>query len=173
MERGTLIEYQGRPAVRFSRDYGHPAERLWQALTDPDELQHWFPSKVRLEPRAGGAIEFSGDPNLAASTGTVLVHEPPRRLAYSWGGDELHFELGPAGARECVLTFTDVLDARDAAARNAAGWSVCLAELGKLLADGVADGPHASTALSWRELYDSYVAAGMPSGAVIPDPGTG
>jgi hypothetical protein len=80
----------------------------------------------------------------------------------------LHFALEASDDGGCVLTLTDVLEALDAAARNAAGWTVCLAELGKHLAGHVADGPHSETAESWREHYEDYVATGMPSGAYIP-----
>jgi hypothetical protein len=61
-----------------------------------------------------------------------------------------------------------VLDQRDAAARQAAGWHVCLAELDKLIADRQPDGPHSDTAQPWQPHYDAYVAAGLPSGAKIP-----
>jgi len=171
MERGILIDHDGRPAVRFRREIARPAERVWAAITNPDDLAHWFPSKVRIEAKAGGTIEFSGDPNLpeAVSTGTILVFEPPTALAFSWHTSELHFTIEPAGDGRCVLTLTDVLEARDAAARNAAGWTVCLAELDRHLAGLRSDGPHGDTAGSWRHHYEDYVAAGMPSGAWIPD----
>jgi uncharacterized protein YndB with AHSA1/START domain len=170
MERGTLIDLDGRPAVRFRREFARPAERVWAAITNSDDLAHWFPSKVQMELRAGGTIEFSGDPNLpdSASTGTILVFEPPARLAFTWHASELHFTIEPAGDG-CTLTLTDVLDARNAAARNAAGWEVCLAELDKHLTGDSTTGPHSETAGSWRKHYDDYVAAGMPSGAWIPD----
>ncbi len=58
MERGTLIDHDGRPAVHFRREFAQPVERLWAAITNPDDLAHWFPSNVRMEPRAGGAVEF-------------------------------------------------------------------------------------------------------------------
>jgi uncharacterized protein YndB with AHSA1/START domain len=169
MDRGTLVDHAGRPAVRFRREYAHPVERLWAAITEPDDLARWFPSSVRMEPKAGGTIEFFGDPNLPESghAGTILVCDPPRRLGYTWGASELHFDLERKGEDACVLTLIDVLEARDAAARNAAGWTVCLAELGKHLAGQVADGPHSESAGSWREHYEAYVAAGMPSGAYI------
>lgn len=165
-DRGTYVEVDGRPAVRFQRSYNHPVERLWAAITDPDELPHWFPSKVAMKPEVGGAIEFTGDG--PPSSGTILAYEPPTQLAYSWGENELRFEIEPEGEHGCRLTLIDVLPAQNIAARNAAGWSVCLAELDKHVAGYVAAGPHAGTAESWREHYDRYVAAGLPSGAEIP-----
>ncbi len=168
MDRGTYIEYNGRPAVRFQRSYPYPIERLWAAVTQPDELEHWFPSAVKIEPRVGGTIEFFDDPNTEPTTGTILVFDPPRRLAFTWSGDELVFELEPTGGHGCELTLINLLEARDTAARNAAGWSVCLIELDKHLSGKGADGPHSDTAEPWRPHYDAYVAAGMPSGAEIP-----
>lgn len=170
MDMGTFVKYQGRPAVRFEGSYDHPVERLWTAISDPDELPQWFPSKVALQPQVGGNIEFSGDPNMPSSSGTILEYQAPARLAFSWGGNELHFELEPAGKGGCSFTLIDVLQAENEAARNAAGWSVCLAELDKLMAGAQASGPHADTQ-SWREYYDAYIAAGMPSGAPIPSVG--
>ncbi len=168
MDRGTYLEHDGRPAVRFRRTYPHPIQRVWAAVTEPDELSRWFPSDVRMESRVGGTVEFSGDPNIDPTTGTILAFDPPRRLAYTWGGSELHFDLEPSGEGGCTLTLINVLEARDEAARNAAGWSVCLAELDKHVSGAVAAGPHSDTAESWTAQYDAYLADGMPSGAAIP-----
>jgi uncharacterized protein YndB with AHSA1/START domain len=168
MERGTYLEYDGRPAVRFERSYPHSVERLWQAITLPDELVQWFPSRVDLEPRVGGTIRFSGDPHIEDTSGTVLVFDPPHRLAFSWGGDELHLSIARIDDTSSSLTLIDVLEARNAAARNAAGWSVCLAELTGLLSGGSANGPRHGSALSWRRYYDGYLAAGLPAGAEVP-----
>lgn len=162
MDRGTYIEIDGHPAVRFERTYRHPPERVWAAITDPAELKHWFPSAVRMDPQVGGRIEFWDDPNLPESHGTVLTIDPPRRLSYSWGGDELRFELEPAPGNGCTLVMINLLEARNTAARNAAGWSVCLAAFDKLV-DGTGDGVE-----DWKVEYDAYVATGMPSGAEIP-----
>lgn len=168
MDRGTYVEHEGRPAVRFERTYPHPVARLWAAITEPDELTHWFPSSVVMKQEVGATIEFTGDPNVGPTTGTVLVFDPPHRLAYTWGGDELHFHLAPRGEDECTLTLIDVLEADDTAARNAAGWTVCLAELDKHVAGGHANGPHGDGAQAWRTWYESYIAGGMPSGAWLP-----
>jgi hypothetical protein len=79
MDCGTLVDHDGRPAVCFRREYPHPVERLWAAITEPGELAHWFPSNVRMEPKVGGTIEFFGDPNLPESghAGTILVYDRP------------------------------------------------------------------------------------------------
>jgi uncharacterized protein YndB with AHSA1/START domain len=119
MDRGTYTERDGRPTVRFQHRYPHPVERLWAAVTEPGELAHWFPSTVRIEPRAGGTIAFSDDPHVEPSSGTVLMFDPPHRLAFTWGDDERHFELSPVGDSSCELTLVNVLQARDTAARNA------------------------------------------------------
>ncbi|MEU2433625.1 SRPBCC family protein [Streptomyces sp. NPDC007861] len=168
MNRGTFITFEGRPAVQFQRTYPHPVERVWVAVSAPEGLAHWFPSTVRLEPREGGKIEFSDDPHLYTSTGNVLAFEPPHRFAFCWEGDEIHLELAAEGAAGCRLTLTDVLAAENTAARNAAGWSVCLAELDKHLAGAPAEGPHSGSAEPWQPHYEAYVAEGMPSGAEIP-----
>jgi uncharacterized protein YndB with AHSA1/START domain len=168
MDRGTFVDFDGRPAVRFERTYPHPPERVWSAITEPGELARWFPAKVSLEPRVGGAIEFTDDPNVAPRSGTILEFDPPRLLAYTWGSDELHFRLEPTGTGGCTLTFVNVLEARNSAARNAAGWTVCLAELDKHVDGAVADGPHSATAEPWEPHHNEYVSAGMPAGAPIP-----
>lgn len=86
---GTCLTLDdGRPAVRFSRTYDHPVERVWRFVTDVDELAHWFPSRAEIELRPGGTIRFGGDPNTADSTGRVIAVDEPRHLSFEWGGDD-------------------------------------------------------------------------------------
>ncbi len=170
MDLGSHIEFDGRPAVRFERLYPHPIERVWRAVSEPGELAHWFPAAVTIAPASGGTVTFSGDPNLTDSTGQVLAYDPPRHLAFTWGGDELHLTLEPAGAAGTRLVLINVLADLDAAARNAAGWAVCLAELDLVLAGRPGDGPHGPAAAArWRPSYEAHLAAGLPGGAPVPD----
>lgn len=166
---GTYVELDGgRPAVRFERLYDHPVERVWALVTEPAELAHWFPSpEVSVDPVVGGTIRFRGDPHMPESTGRVLALEPLRRFVFTWGGDELHFELEPLGPDRTRLTLTNVLEAKDTASRNAAGWHVCLAALDARAEGRPTAGPHGETA-PWEGLYERYVAAGLPSGAPVP-----
>jgi uncharacterized protein YndB with AHSA1/START domain len=166
---GRYVEVDGRPAVRFERTYPHPADRLWAAVTEPDQLKGWFPSNVAIEPRVGGTVTFDGDPNIGKLTGTVLTYDPPRRIAFTWGPDELQFDVEALGETQSRLTLTNVLSERDAAARNASGWTVCLGELDNLMAGEASDGPHTeANQAKFLPLLESYVAAGLPSGADIP-----
>src|SRR2546429_4127454 len=157
---GTFETIDERPALRFERKIAHPVEAVWEALTQPSELAHWFPCEVEVDLRLGGKMTFHF-PEMtlpdAASTllGEVTELDPPQRFSFLWGEDHLHFALEPIDdGAACVLRFTAELDARDKAARDGAGWHVCLDALERLL-DGVEIGrPHASA--GWRERYEDH-----------------
>src|SRR5205085_289579 len=55
----TLHTSDGRPMLRFERRLEHPPERVWRAITEPEELAHWFPAQVEIDLRPGGAMKFS------------------------------------------------------------------------------------------------------------------
>ena len=71
---GSYLEIDGRPALRFVREYQHPAERVFVLLTDPDELAHWFPARVATPTWSTGAtVTFSFEADGDGGTGTVLA----------------------------------------------------------------------------------------------------
>ncbi|MFF4534923.1 SRPBCC family protein [Streptomyces aureus] len=166
---GTYLTLDdGRPAVRFSRVHDRAVDHVWRFVTDPGELARWFPSRAEIDLRPGGTITFSGDPNMPESTGRVLAVDPPRHLSFAWDGDELRFDLEALGPGRTRFTLTDVLAAADTAARNAAGWEVCLTALDAAVRGQTSAGPHGGGRAVWKEIYDAYVAAGFPSGAPVP-----
>jgi Activator of Hsp90 ATPase homolog 1-like protein len=77
-------------------------------------------------------------------TGEVLAVDEPRALAFSWGEEILRFELAAEGGGT-RLVLIDELPA-SSAARNAAGWDVCLDRLA-----GVDPKPDA-----WRSRFARY-----------------
>jgi uncharacterized protein YndB with AHSA1/START domain len=164
---GDYATIADTPTLTFERRLSHPVDRVWSAITEPDELGHWFPSKVVVEELAAGAemsFEFEDMPLDAPSTmsGRVTDFDPPRLFAFYWGGDHLRFELEPVeGEPACLLRLTVLLDARDKAARDAAGWHVCLDRLEQELGNGGAAG-------EWRGYYDEYQRRGVPAGAPVP-----
>jgi uncharacterized protein YndB with AHSA1/START domain len=150
------------PTLRFERTLNHPVEAVWHAITDPDELTHWFPSVIEGRPAHGVELRFvfSDHPEVEPMTGAVTACEPPHVLAFAWGEDHLRFELEPieAGTR---LTFTVALGTADKAARDGAGWHVCLDRIATHLdRDGEAG--------EWQPLYDEYQRRGFPATAPIP-----
>lgn len=166
---GTYLELDGRPALRFERSIPHSVERVWQAITEPDELRLWFPAAVEFEPRVGAAMTFTFDAaDAPPMDGEVTQLDPPRVFAFDWEGDELRFELEQAGDG-CRLLFTHFLSERNQAARDAAGWEVRLRELDRLLAGEEVEPPGMEATPEWRDLYEEYVAEGVPSGAEIPE----
>jgi uncharacterized protein YndB with AHSA1/START domain len=164
---GTYESIDGRPAVRFERRLAHPIDAVWRAVTDPAELAHWFPGEVAVDLRLGGRMTFSEEG--FTSEGEVTELDPPRLFAFSWGDDRLRFELESTDrGAGCLLRFTHVLDASDRAARDAAGWHVCLDRLEGRLGGADTEAPGSSVTEEWRRHYDEYRGRGMPAGATIP-----
>jgi hypothetical protein len=129
---GSLETVDNRAVLRFERHLDHPVERVWRAITDPDELRHWFPPGEGLE---------------------VTESEPPRLLAGSWYGDEVRFELRPDGDG-CVLVFSHAFADRAKAARDAAGWDRCFARFDALLAGEPMS--EADSLQAWPEVHELY-----------------
>jgi len=152
---GTYETIDGTPAVRFERVYPHAVERVWRMITVPEEMAAWFPSTVEVDLREGGEMAFTfPDREVEPMRGRVLELDPPRVFAFLWGEDVLRLELAPDGDGT-RLTLTQQLRSADEAARNAAGWHVCLDKLGGEDTD-------------WEPLYAEYERRGLPSGAEIP-----
>jgi uncharacterized protein YndB with AHSA1/START domain len=168
----TFEIVQDRPTLRFERRLGHPLEKVWRAISDPSELAHWFPSQVEGELRAGGALSFRFEhmPLDAPPTmeGRVTDFDPPRLFAFYWGEDHLRFELEQAAQGDaCLLRLTVELDAREKAARDAAGWHQCLDALERQLSGTAPERPMPTD--TWRARYDEYARRGLPTGAPVPD----
>lgn len=74
----------GATTLVLKRFLRHPPERVWTALTDPDELARWHLTTGRIEGRVGGAVELTTGPSRVRGTGRVLAWEPPRLFEYEW-----------------------------------------------------------------------------------------
>ncbi len=132
MGADEFLTVDGRPAVRVEREYPHPIEKVWRAVTMPEHLGQWFPSSVHVDLRAGGEIRFVAFEGDAAS-GAIETVDPPRRLTFTWGADRLTFDL-VATDQGTTFTLTHTFDDRFGAASFATGWDQCLAGLRSVLA---------------------------------------
>jgi uncharacterized protein YndB with AHSA1/START domain len=168
----TFQKPDDKPTLYFERRVAHPVEAVWNAITESDELAQWFPCAVELELRVGGMITFTFAQELPGGSttlqGRVTDLDPPRLFAFHWGEDHLRFELERVdGGAGCLLRFTVLLDAEDKAARDAAGWHVCLDDLERQL-DGKSDATRTGATSEWRGRYEEYTRRGLPTGAAIP-----
>ncbi len=166
---GSYEQVGGRPVVSFERTFPHPPAAVWEAVTDPAQLQKWFPTTVEFaELRPGATIDFQfAQDAYPPMTGEVREVDEPRRLVFTWGDDVLTFELSEEHDGEaCRLAFSVVLDDAGKAARDSAGWESCLDMLALATAGETAERPAGSGA--WEEYYEHYRAAGLPATAEIP-----
>jgi uncharacterized protein YndB with AHSA1/START domain len=128
-----------RSVLRFERSLPHPVGKVWQAVTDPSHLSHWFPATMEIaDLRPGGPIRFvfpGGE--LDGSDGVITELDPPHVFAFTWNGDPLRIELIPE-AGGCRLVFTHGFGDRPMAGSFAAGWHTCLDALEAALAGGPA-----------------------------------
>jgi uncharacterized protein YndB with AHSA1/START domain len=169
----VLEDHDGRWALRFERTFDHPPARVWRALTSHDELLDWHPTPFDLEPRSGGHVSYSAIAHAPEMPrGRVLAFEPPHLLAYTWGEDELRWELR-ASDGGCVLSLTHVFDDRFKAARDAAGWEQCLDALSSALAAEPRPqrGSEPRLPPGWHELNAEYEERfGITHGQATPPP---
>ena len=163
MKEGQLEQVAGRWRVRFTRRLGHPPAKVWRALTEPAHLATWFPTTIEGDRAEGAKLRFSF-PNgeSPAFDGEMLTYRPPELMEFTWGADTLRLELRPDGDGT-ELTLLDTLEEQGKAARDAAGWHVCLDKLGAHL-----DGGTAGT--EWSEVHPGYVERFGPGAATIGPP---
>jgi len=54
MADGTVERDGDRVTFRYERRLRHPIDKVWRAITDPDELQRWSGMRPELDLRVGG-----------------------------------------------------------------------------------------------------------------------
>ncbi|HVM55762.1 MAG TPA: SRPBCC family protein [Acidimicrobiales bacterium] len=134
MSADQFLTLDGRPTVRVERDYPHPIEKVWRAVTTPEHLGQWFPSPVEVDLRPGGEMRFSAFDGGPGAVGTVEAVDAPRRLTFTWGADRLTFELTSNG-ESTTFALIHTFDDRFGAPSFATGWDLCLVGLRSVLAD--------------------------------------
>ena len=158
----TAAEYHAdgdRWTLVFVRAMRHPPERVWDALTKPDQVAEWAPYTADRDlGRTGDATLTMIDGDVAQELSAHVTRaERPHLLEYSWGEDLLRWELAPEGAGT-RLTLRHTLADRDWLPKAAAGWHLCL-DVAERFLDGQPVGPiRGRDAMNhgWQELHGAY-----------------
>ena len=166
---GQIEQGAGRWQLRFVRHLPHPPATVWRALTEPEHLAAWFPTDIEGDRTPGAKLRFvfrNGEgPTI---DGRMVTYGPPSLLELQWGDETLRFELAPDGDGS-RLTFVNGFEEMGKAARDAAGWHVCL---DALALDVAGQEPPWETTARWRQVHSIYVEHFGPDASSIgPPPG--
>lgn len=139
--------------VRLQRLLPGPVDRVWRHLTDSELRSRWLASG-EMAPRAGSEFELVWrndeltDPPGARPDGfgeehrmrsTITAFEPNRRLAFTWGGGEVSFELEPRGDQVLLTVVHAGISDRRNMLMIGAGWHMHLDLLATRLAGARAE----------------------------------
>jgi uncharacterized protein YndB with AHSA1/START domain len=103
---------ENNPLV-LERTYDAPAEKIWQALTDPEKMKQWYFDVPMFRPEVGSRFHFMAGDSQKQYEHLCEVTEAVenKKIAYTWayggypGKSEVSFELFPEnGKTRLVLT---------------------------------------------------------------------
>lgn len=152
---GTIETRDGSHTLRFERYLPHSIERVWAALTEPEQLVAWL-AEADVNLSKGGRVQLRWLNSDSIMNATIIQLEPPRLLEYA--GDihgVLRWELREA-RDGCVLLFSSTLPASvNRLSETLAGWHVHLDFLAEALDGQAVDWPHWPLD-RWSRLHEYY-----------------
>jgi len=132
---GARVEKDGEKwTLVLVRELRHSPTKVWEALTDPAQLREWAPFDAdRSLGTVGAAVKLTtvGAPTPHVTETTVARADPPKVLVYSWGGNDIRWELEASGGGTRLTLWTTI--DRRFISMGAAGWHVCFDVLDRLL----------------------------------------
>lgn len=142
------------------RVLSHRPEKVWKALTDPEQLRQWAPFDADRNLGVVGTATLTtvGAPAPMASQSQITRADAPALLEFTWGDHDIRWQLEPHGHGGTRLTLWHNIDRRFIA-MGAAGWHVCLDVLDRSLGDhpiGRIVGADAMTFDGWQRLHAEY-----------------
>jgi uncharacterized protein YndB with AHSA1/START domain len=160
--RGARIHKQSEQewTLVLVRDLKHPPARVWDAITDPAQLREWAPFDADRSLGAVGPMKLTtmGAPKLHVTDNQVKRAEKPKLLEYTWGDQDMRWELEPLPSDGTRLTLWANIN-RMYISMGATGWHICFDVLDGLLAGeplGRIVGPDAMKLPGWQQLHEEY-----------------
>lgn len=159
---GARIEQDGEQwTLVLVRELHHPPESVWRALTEPAQLRQWAPFDADGSlGKAGATVKLTtvGAPKPLVSETRVKRAEAPRVLEYTWGEQDVRWQLEPLAGGGTRLTLWHNIDRRFIA-MGAAGWHLCLDVMDRFIGGtpvGRTVGPDAMKVGGWQRLHAEY-----------------
>ena len=123
--------------VTIRRTIDAPRERVWDSLTDPEEMKRWYGADLMevqihtFEAEPGGAFSLTMDDgeNRYDIDGRIVDVVEYERLVHTWYVGRVTFELTDVGEGcEVVLIHEDLPD-RETAEQHETGWIAAMKAL--------------------------------------------
>ncbi|HEV3090838.1 MAG TPA: SRPBCC family protein [Candidatus Cybelea sp.] len=157
---GARVEKDGDTwTLVLVRELRHSPEKVWEALTDPEQLRQWAPFDADRSLSTLGTVNLTTvkAPQPHVTESHVTIADPPKVLQLGWGGGDLRWELEPFndGTRLTLLHNID----RKWIAMGAAGWHICLDVLDRNLSGIPSEricGIAAMQFEGWKRLHAEY-----------------
>lgn len=157
---GARIDKNGDDwTLVLTRELRHSPEKVWDALTDPNQLREWAPFDASRNLGSTGTVQLTtvGAPQPHVTENEITRAEAPNLLEYNWGDNTTRWELEAMG-QGTRLTLWAKIDRRYIA-MGAAGWHICLDVMDHLL-DGEPIGRMAGMEVmkfeGWQRLHTEY-----------------
>lgn len=124
-KHGTIRVLPGASEIRLSRRFAYPVERVWAALSEPDQFAKWL-APGSIDAHDGGTIRLHFPDSGTTIESIVSIYDPPRALGFSWSGPgeaqrPLVFETSPQNGATVLSLIVQIPSGEDAA-KVAAGF---------------------------------------------------
>ncbi len=143
------------------KELRHSPEKVWKAITDPDELKEWAPFDADKPLTTGATVTLTtvGAPKEYATQSEITKAEEPHLLELKWGDHETRWQLEPQGEGTRLTLWAKI--PRPYIAMGAAGWHLCFDVMDHYLGGdpiGRTVGPDAMKVEGWQQLHKDYAA---------------
>src|SRR4051794_2823509 len=86
-QKGDIVVNGNSTTIVFERVLHHSIDKVWEAITNPDDLSVWMLQSAIVEGRVGGKIEFVSTPTPLVWFGTIITWDPPRVFEHELNTD--------------------------------------------------------------------------------------
>ncbi|MBH5316294.1 SRPBCC family protein [Paenibacillus sp. GSMTC-2017] len=154
---GKFLQHDGRKVASFERYLDHSVEKVWGAITSPQQIVNWLNAQAEFDLIVDGKIIFRWE-NGDLVHGKFIKINPPSELEYTWeekssGRSLVRWELKDDDGK-CHLHLTHTFFESAVIADFLAGWHVHLEMLDMTLQEKSIDFPGER----FKEMREKYVS---------------